>query len=232
MTFIYGLSRSDSPLLEVRYVGKAKDPSKRLRDHLSEARRGDRTHKGCWIRASLRDGAAIVCDVLACAMDEYWADELERAIIAYWRCRGRLVNETEGGDGGRGCVQSKETRRKRSLALRGKVRSEETRARMGAAAKRQMSDPARVAAAVARLVEANKGRRLSSEHRRKLSCIHKRMGPPLAAIAASAMAIKGSRLSEERRAALREAHRNCRCPRHQRARNAAARAMRPTGGGR
>jgi hypothetical protein len=48
---------------------------------------------------------------------------------------GTLVNMTDGGDGGIGNVQSEETRRKKSISLKGKVRSEESKERYSLVAK-------------------------------------------------------------------------------------------------
>jgi hypothetical protein len=85
------------PAGEVRYVGKGRDPIKRLRDHLRDRRK---SHKASWI-ASLRAAGQRPAVLLlrACASDrEAYAREKE--LIAAFRDRGAvLTNMTAGGEG-------------------------------------------------------------------------------------------------------------------------------------
>jgi hypothetical protein len=85
---------------EVRYVGKAKSLKPRLRQHIHEAQRGDRSHKCAWIRKVLRNGGRPVIETdRQLDADECWK-QVERERIAFYKAQGcRLTNSTDGGDG-------------------------------------------------------------------------------------------------------------------------------------
>lgn len=83
----------------VRYVGKAADPKARLRQHLHEARQGQKSHKHDWIRSVLRLGLKPLLEVDVWCDEAAWKD-VERARISHWRASGAdLTNYTDGGDG-------------------------------------------------------------------------------------------------------------------------------------
>ena len=89
MASIYGLT--DPETGELRYIGKAADPEKRLRGHMREMRR--HTPLYCWLRKVGKPGLVIL---EADCGD--WA-EAERRLIAGARARGdRLLNIADGGD--------------------------------------------------------------------------------------------------------------------------------------
>ncbi len=113
--FIYSLSdpRSD----EVRYVGKAVDPEKRLYGHTLVFR--SNTHKTAWIKSLRKLGLKPKMEILEAlddCSDAEW-QESERFWIRYLRFLGcRLTNAVDGGYGGR--KASEHTRQKMSASMR------------------------------------------------------------------------------------------------------------------
>lgn len=113
----------------------------RLMRHLWDKSPG---HKAHWISQLRRLGLRPLITRLIGVADEYWADA-ERYWIAYFRQIGcHLVNDTEGGEGGSGHRHS-----------------EETRAKLRAISRRQMSSP-QARAAVSRV---HRGKTISLAHR-------------------------------------------------------------------
>lgn len=98
-TFIYALCEPGSKI--VRYIGKADNLSRRLRQHLNDSPKR-KTHLGYWIRGLLSVGQAPVMLNLREVPDSIW-EIYETGFI----CRAKemgydLVNSSEGGRGGRG----------------------------------------------------------------------------------------------------------------------------------
>jgi len=168
MTKIYAICEPDG---EIRYIGKTKHPlAKRMIQHLSEARRGRKTHLYNWLRSVLSTGhlplIQLIGEVAGNGSNE------ERAWIAYGRAEGwRLVNETDGGEGTIGRIPSKETIRKLSEINKGNHyhsgfhHSEEVRKKMSLAHKPCVfSEETRK-----KISLANKGRPLSEEHKHKIA---------------------------------------------------------------
>ena len=173
ITHIYALC--DRPSL-VRYVGKTTKPvARRLLKHIQNAKAGERTRKGNWLRAHITAGSRPHVVILETVSDV--GDKEERKWIAHFKQAGNdLVNATDGGEGTPGLVFDQSHRDKISKALRGIRRSEETRERIRAARaiqspphttphtaetrlkiKKKLEDPA-----VRRLIgAANKGRKKS-----------------------------------------------------------------------
>lgn len=134
-TFIYALCEPDTG--EVRYVGKADDPKRRLNSHHSDVRR---SHRASWIKGLKLRGLLPRMELLLEVQKSDW-QYWEREMILMFRESGcDLVNSTEGGDGVEnpsketrermaaaklGKLQSLETRRKRSLATKGRKKSDE-----------------------------------------------------------------------------------------------------------
>jgi len=90
----------------IRYVGLSNDMSRRLTDHLSEARRHCKTfvrksHKLNWLAGLLTDGLKPAIRTLAIVETAQEAARVEQAYIARLRKRNdcRLTNDTEGGEG-------------------------------------------------------------------------------------------------------------------------------------
>lgn len=139
-TLIYGLV--DPRTLLVRYVGKSTSGLNRPRSHGQRAHVAKRTHVACWIRGLQRRGLVFQIAVLEYA-EAHVLDSAERWWIAYGRASGwPLANHTDGGEGSPGWRASPETRKRMSLAARGKPKSADTRARMSAAAKGKPKSPA------------------------------------------------------------------------------------------
>ena len=80
---------------EVRYIGKANDPEKRLKSHLRDAR-SRRTPVYCWINKLTSNGEKPVLKVLEWATD--WREAERRLITQYRESGARLLNVAEGGD--------------------------------------------------------------------------------------------------------------------------------------
>jgi hypothetical protein len=74
-----------------------------------------------------KDKSRIV--ILETNLTEIGAFALERRLIRWWGRKdlgtGILRNKTEGGDGSSGCIKTETEREKISLALKGKIRSDE-----------------------------------------------------------------------------------------------------------
>lgn len=63
----------------------------------------------------------LIVEIVESGMQEWWAFEMERELIAYYG-RENLCNLTDGGDGVSGAVRSDSTRKKISLSKIGKPR--------------------------------------------------------------------------------------------------------------
>lgn len=101
MGFIYALA--DPRTLEIRYIGKTEQTvERRLVEHVRHARaEKKRARIYIWIRALEREGLLPVALVLDERPDRASLNEAERQCIALFRESGaRLVNHTDGGDGG------------------------------------------------------------------------------------------------------------------------------------
>lgn len=96
---IYGLR---CPVADtIRYVGKSSNPDRRLRAHISAARRRAYNHHTArWLRTLLEVGLKPELVVLhVMASGDRW-QEIERSLISSAAARGwRLTNSTAGGEG-------------------------------------------------------------------------------------------------------------------------------------
>jgi hypothetical protein len=127
-TKIYAL-RGDNRF--VKYVGKTvKLLEVRLAQHITAARQGDMSHRGCGIRKMLQVGKIPTITLLEMANGR--GDKEEMAWIAYFRSYGIVLwNETDGGEGTSfGHIVTAETRAKIGRGNKGKVRSPEVRKRI------------------------------------------------------------------------------------------------------
>ena len=138
-TYIYALT--DPRTEEVRYIGKTvNEPLFRLERHLEEAQKDVCTYKCDWIRSLISKGLEPGLSVLEIVFyPDIW-QERERWWIAFARERGfHLTNLTDGGEGGAGMLGHKhtlESKRRMSLAKKGKPGpkvSEEARCKIGIA---------------------------------------------------------------------------------------------------
>lgn len=159
--FIYCLI--DPITSEVRYVGKASNVKKRFHRHLSE-KRG--THKNNWIYSleskGLKPSILVVQSLYDCT-DEQWQNA-EIFWINHYRNEGcNLCNLDAGGKSG--FLKSEETKKRMSLAQKGRVASDESRQKMRLAKLGKKQSPEAIEAAHAPL----RGLKRSDEVRRKMS---------------------------------------------------------------
>jgi hypothetical protein len=99
MTFIYALRCPETG--DVMYIGKADNPVRRLKSHLSDARRGSTKHATArWIVGLLMRGSRPRLDVL-CEVPpgETWQEAEKRHIAQYRAAGAPLTNSTSGGQG-------------------------------------------------------------------------------------------------------------------------------------
>jgi len=96
--FIYALKEPDTG--EIRYIGKAKNPQKRLSAHLSRAVSDRRvSHKNSWVMSLLNRRLRPILEIIDEVSEEDWGP-IEAAYIQFYREEGfDLVNGTFGGDG-------------------------------------------------------------------------------------------------------------------------------------
>lgn len=96
-TFIYTLS--DPRTGEVRYLGKSDNPFARFKKHLIRAKISD-THKNCWILGLRGLGLIPHMELLDEVPDSEWQFWEQEYIRVFQAIGIRLVNGTDGGDGG------------------------------------------------------------------------------------------------------------------------------------
>lgn len=107
-----------------KYVGKSKQPTVRLQQHLTKANNGARSHVHNWLRSILSRGSKVELHLLGAVPEKEWKDK-ERAAVTFYRQRvPGLCNQHPGGQGPTEFAeQSKQKIRK---ALTGKCASQET----------------------------------------------------------------------------------------------------------
>jgi len=94
--FIYALKEPDTG--EIRYIGKSDNPERRLKSHLSSAKKAQ-SHRAYWIRSLQSLGKVPLLEILDEVLYEHW-QAWEAAYIEFFRESGcKLVNGTPGGDG-------------------------------------------------------------------------------------------------------------------------------------
>lgn len=192
-TFIYVLKEPDTG--EIRYVGKTDDAKKRLRTHIASRTR--RCHRVCWIQSLVKRGLGPILEIIDEVLVTEW-QAWEAAYIQFFLEEGcDLVNSTLGGEGITmtleirkkigaaqrgdknhmfGKKQSFDTIQKRTEKLIGKKRSPETCEKIGLAHRGKLvSELTKQKSSLSHLGKPGfwKGKKLSSEHRQKLSDSHK-----------------------------------------------------------
>jgi hypothetical protein len=140
---VYGLCSSQDPSV-IRYIGITKhdDPRDRLRGHYKLAKKEVNRPVYDWMRKHIDSGSEIYAVVFLSHITIDKAKQKEIELIAHYRATGNsLMNMTAGGEGTVGVRPSEETSRKRSESLK----------------RFYAENP------------APKGRKLSLEHRNKIS---------------------------------------------------------------
>lgn len=146
-TFIYALT--DPRDGQIRYIGKADDPTRRYVAHTKAVRQRN-PYKEAWIRKLAGLGLQPGLQILEQVLIAQWSDR-ERFWIAHYRTLGaRLTNLCEGGQGG--CPL-------------GRKMTEEHKARI-AEAHRGRKRPADI---VARIADKIRGQKRSPEQRTQMS---------------------------------------------------------------
>lgn len=131
MITIYGLFSTKDGV--VRYIGQCKcTPKERLKAHLRDSIKMNKSHKCNWIRKVLADGCQIGFTVLK--ENAVWNED-EIAFIKHYKNQGfDLVNNTIGGDGAIGAKWSAEAKKKLSESKQGWKNSPESIEKMRTAA--------------------------------------------------------------------------------------------------
>ena len=125
-TWIYGLVDPRTQI--IRYVGKSNNPVARLKAHLKDCQKCRRVN---WLKSLARLGLYPEMIILEEVVYINWQDA-ECKWIKHFRKQGIcLTNSTDGGDGLNN--PNKETRRKLSNTLMGRIVSSETRRKMSEA---------------------------------------------------------------------------------------------------
>lgn len=151
--FIYALKDPDTG--QIRYIGKAENPARRLYFHLRHTGKNRKTN---WIKNLRLGNISPVLVLVDEVSEEYWP-QLECAYIQFYReCGCDLLNVTEGGD----CGPMMRGERNPNF---GKDFSSETRARMRDAGKRKKFSTAHCA----NIRAAKLGKKFSPEHCANLS---------------------------------------------------------------
>jgi hypothetical protein len=133
ITYIYSLSHPITK--EIRYIGKANNPLKRLNFHLEEAKKIDSktTFKINWIRKLIKQHLKPEVNIIDKVYKEDW-EFWEKFYINLYRNKGyKLVNGTNGGEGNMYWQKhhTEETKQKISKAHKGKKFSEEHKLKLG-----------------------------------------------------------------------------------------------------
>lgn len=179
--FIYSLSCPTTG--QIRYVGKSKNLTKRMYDHLLVTPE-ETNHRACWIRSLLAKNQKPILEILDEVPVSEWP-QWEVAWIEYFREQGfNLTNATPGGEDppsslgrkltpeqcavigarSRGRKVSEGTREKIRASLLGRKRSPEAIAKFVAKTKGVKRTPEQCA----RISAGLRGRKLSNETREKL----------------------------------------------------------------
>lgn len=182
---------------QIRYIGKATNPKKRLSVHLASKERCYRTN---WVRSLTKQGLRPALEIIAEVPELEW-QFWECSYIHLYRSLGfDLVNGTAGGDGG--FNPSAEVREKMSEAA--KSRSPEVRAKMSEAMRgKRHSEETR-----AKISESHRGLRHSSETCEKIAATRRGKSRSVETRAKISAFQRGKRLSPETRAKISTASKN------------------------
>ena len=193
-TFIYALL--DPETLSIRYIGKSSNPAGRLRQHIRDAFK-ERNYKANWIRSLLGIGMQPTLQIVDEVNVSEW-QAAEAAYIEFYRSEGcAITNGSPGGEGWgsgkdhpsfgkpshlRGKKRSPETIAKMSASERGKIISEETRAKLrqykgekhrGFRKPLSQKHRSKISAALIGHIGSNRGKIFSDDHRAKIGAAQK-----------------------------------------------------------
>ena len=96
MPFIYTLV--DPTTNEIRYVGKANDPERRLSNHVYQHGDTSNPHKHNWIKKLVRQGLKPIMHVIEICADSEWKQREKYWIAKYRKSNTKLLNISIGGD--------------------------------------------------------------------------------------------------------------------------------------
>jgi len=180
-TFIYELI--DPITDETRYIGKSDNPSKRLSGHLKDK---SHTYKVSWIKSLKNNNLYPILNIIDEVNESEWQfwERFYISLYRSWNCR--LVNLAQGGEGGslrKGYKTSAETKRKISLAHKGKTFSKEHKEKIsknhkgGVLGALSVEHRQKISVALKGISKKkpawNKGKKTSEEAKRKISIAKK-----------------------------------------------------------
>jgi hypothetical protein len=94
-TYIYTLK--DPITNEIRYIGKANDPNKRILDHIKECKSSNKSHKISWVKSLLEKNLKPIVEILDEVSSEEW-ERCEQYWISQFKSWGfNLTNISKGG---------------------------------------------------------------------------------------------------------------------------------------
>lgn len=167
MACVYVLHLASSPE-DIRYVGISKqdDATKRLKEHLWNAKVGKPYHVYNWIRKAIDSDEQVVATTVMSNLTWEQAAAAEVQLIEKYRINGAdLTNMTLGGEGSLGIVRSEDYCTRLSNAHKGKIFSEEHKKNLAAVwTGRSHSEESKK-----KISESQKGRTFSEETRKKMS---------------------------------------------------------------
>ena len=124
---IYGLRESETA--SIQYIGFSRDPSERLRTHLSAARCGKNYRVYDWIRGLLDQGITPVMTILETGFGDGWRSAERRWIACH---ETPLLNVSRGGGEPANTPASRAAMREK---LKGRVFTDEWKAKISASKK-------------------------------------------------------------------------------------------------
>lgn len=98
MPFIYTLI--DPTTNEIRYVGKANNPERRLSSHIYQHSDASNPHKHNWIKKLRRQGLRPIMQIVEICADSEWKQREKYWIAKYRKSNHKLLNISAGGDDG------------------------------------------------------------------------------------------------------------------------------------